>query len=799
MADNWWESDAEVGQQQPVAGPVTLGTPRPQKPTIRQVGNQLGIVGDDGSFTPTFTAPEKPDTKADDVKIQQKRASLQSLEQQINRVEELYRGGLKDEAFGIISSLGEFLPTETNRQFDAASAGLAEQGLSAFRVPGVGAQSDTELRQFVQANRPSASDYDATIEEKLRQLRVRVDATRQEMGLPPAQWLGQDKSRNLAEIEAPSASQLTPSTNGYQTVDDPRLAGVRGEYLRRLEAGQGPRELVAFLRSAGINDPKIFRSAIEQANFRRQNPNVPIANYNTDALDDMDVPLSGMEQIMNDAAQTPLGAYGMHAGQAASFNLLDEFAPNQERAQLALNDASYTNPISSTLGMISGGLMSALGGEAGLARFGMNPGVGRALLADVGYGAGAGAGAADDGNRLAGAATGGAAGLAGSLAGQGLTSAAGRVVGGVSDPSVRYVASNQTPLTLGQAVGNSGKLGAAVKGVEDRLSGLPVVGDMVNARRAEGVRSMNSKAFDKALRPIDESVGEKVGEEAVAEANDLVSAAFTRALSGKVAQVDRPFVGQATAAMNAVRKIPRVGEEVAQQIDSLGIFDPANMALSGENMQTLLGSLRQIRQAYRGDPLGHQINNAVKGIEKAVEGMFERQLPEVIPEYRKAKEAYRRLSTLADAVNRAKSSEGVFTPGQLGMADRANSKKFDGAMAAASGRSPFHDFQRAYQNVLPNRVPDSGTAGRLLVPGALLAGGGAGAAVGNTEGGAATGVGLATLLSLAYSRRGQGLLAGAAIKRGDKARKAGKAIQERKRLIGASSSIGAVQGTFPDQ
>lgn len=130
--------------------------------------------------------PDEPKTSANDVKLQQKRASLQSLETQINRVEELYRSGLKDEALGVISSLGEFLPTEENRQFDAASAGLAEQGMSAFRVPGVGAQSDTELRQFVEANRPYASNYDATIEEKLRQLRVRVDATRGEMGQQPS-------------------------------------------------------------------------------------------------------------------------------------------------------------------------------------------------------------------------------------------------------------------------------------------------------------------------------------------------------------------------------------------------------------------------------------------------------------------------------------------------------------------------------------------------------------------------------------------------------------------------------------
>lgn len=45
------------------SGPVTVGTPRPKKPEIRQVGNQLGVVDDSGHFTPTYTAPSDASTK----------------------------------------------------------------------------------------------------------------------------------------------------------------------------------------------------------------------------------------------------------------------------------------------------------------------------------------------------------------------------------------------------------------------------------------------------------------------------------------------------------------------------------------------------------------------------------------------------------------------------------------------------------------------------------------------------------------------------------------------------------------
>ena len=114
--------------------------------------------------------------------------NLDALVNQINRTQELFD---KSQAGGPgIGSLLEYLPLPANKQFDAAGAGLAEQGLAAFRVPGVGSQSDAELRQFVEANKPSSWSQDSQNTERLRQLRMRVETTRKALGLPPAQWGG---------------------------------------------------------------------------------------------------------------------------------------------------------------------------------------------------------------------------------------------------------------------------------------------------------------------------------------------------------------------------------------------------------------------------------------------------------------------------------------------------------------------------------------------------------------------------------------------------------------------------------
>lgn len=117
-----------------------------------------------------------------DPKMKSRLANLKALEAQIARVGQLYQQG--PGATSGLSGLLDYLPTNQNKQFDAAGAGLGEMGLAAFRVPGVGSQSDAELRAFIEANRPSASDRDPQIEEKLRNLQTRLGANYQSLGVP---------------------------------------------------------------------------------------------------------------------------------------------------------------------------------------------------------------------------------------------------------------------------------------------------------------------------------------------------------------------------------------------------------------------------------------------------------------------------------------------------------------------------------------------------------------------------------------------------------------------------------------
>lgn len=562
------------------------------------------------------------------------------------------------------------------------------------------------------------------------------------------------------------AQQL--SAGKAQRADNPVLAGVRAEYVKRLQEGATAADLIAWARSAGI-DPSANASIRAQADFRDKNPNVPIEQYDTSQLDDQFVPLSTADRALNAVAQSAPGAAAIAAGDAYSgFNLdsiVGATGGNAERARVGMQQVSEKHPVASTIGTIGGGVGAALGIEGGLAMGGLRAGLGRGLAADAIYGAGAGAGATDyaaDGSpatlqdRAIGAAKGAGAGVIGSYAGSKIGGGLSAMARGVSDPSVRAM-QEIGPVTLGQQVGRSGKIGAAIKGVEDRLAGLPVIGDAINARRTEGIEAMNSAAFDRALKPIGGSVGDKLGEEAMQLADQAVSDAYGKALKGKVVQADPEFAKDFTGAVISATKLPRVGEEVAAEIQDIvaPYMAPGSQQLTAEAMQQISRDLRAYKAAWANDTASRRVGKAIDAVEDSIFGMFRRQAPEVLPEYNKAKLAAQRLFTVERAVLAGKNTEGVFTPAQLGTADKQATIAYGGRRKTSTGKGEFHDFQRNAQNVLPNKIPDSGTAGRLLVP-ALAIGGGVGADQLGDTGGAGLTLGL--ILAGAYTKAGQRLL-----------------------------------------
>ncbi len=548
------------------------------------------------------------------------------------------------------------------------------------------------------------------------------------------------------------------SDDGTVRQDNPALQGVRDEYIRRLGDGQSAREIILWARSAGVH-PSAFRSIQQQVKFRDENPSVPLNQYDTTELDDEVVELSGFDRAVNSAAQSSLGSAVIGAANGLTAFTLDELVGatggNTERARLAIDKVSERNPVATTLGTIAGGVGAALTAEKALAARALAPGLARTVASDAAFGAAAGAGASTEGNRLQGALAGAGAGAAGSYVGARAGNALARAASPSSNQSVRAMNDLGVPLTTGQQFSQSGRVGQIIKGAEDRIMDVPIAGEIVKQRRFEGYEKFNSKAFDRALEPIGGGVGGKTGAKAVEDAQEQVSQAFNRALEGKGAMPDERFGRDLTKAVEGIGKIKRLGDEVKDQVGEVFAPYADEAMLSGQALQDISRNLRDIKHAYRNDPLARPIHRQIDSVERAVFDLFDRQASGTVKGYHEARGAYRRLAVLEDAVLRAKNNDGVFTSGQLGMADRTNSKRFDGRRGAAAGKGVFHDMHSAAQDVLPSQVPNSGTAGRLLLPlaGATIIG--ADGADGSVD---ATSLTIGAILAGAYSKGGQRIL-----------------------------------------
>jgi hypothetical protein len=122
----------------------------------------------------------------------QKEATMRAAQGQLDRLQYLYSKG-PGRTKGL-AGFRDFLPNPENAQFDTAGAGLGEVGLAAFRVPGQGSQSDTELRAFIDANRPNAKNFDTSITEKIGNLQNRLNENYRAYNLkrPPAKKYGDE-------------------------------------------------------------------------------------------------------------------------------------------------------------------------------------------------------------------------------------------------------------------------------------------------------------------------------------------------------------------------------------------------------------------------------------------------------------------------------------------------------------------------------------------------------------------------------------------------------------------------------
>lgn len=599
--------------------------------------------------------------------------------------------------------------------------------------------------------------------------------------------------RPIVGVNGPGQSSVPPGTppgggpvmglSRGENYTTPADLAVAAAVNKAFNAGGSVEDLVNAARSAGgqitPEDLANFNQAIEA---RKRGQGV---TFNPQATGRR----TPLQQAAGAAMTNPFGTAAADAVNMAGMGVLEGLLPDQYGA------IRNINPNASMAGQIAGAIAGTEGLAAG-ARAGLNavaPSLasrvlgggaaaqaGRSLLTDTAFGAGYGG--VTQGDPLTGAAL--AAG--GSVLGQSGGKALGKVMSGVDvAPAAQALRDAGVPLTTGQTVGG------IVKGVEDRLSGLPVVGDIVNARRLEGLRAFNEKAMGDAVAPINgQAAG--VGNDGIQALYDQVGNAYDNATAGVNVPLDQQLIGEINALRNAGGLPPDYAARLNQALSNR--LDPVLQTgqMSGDQFQQAMRGLKGYRaSADKAAPGFEQdYRDVLSKAMDALNGQMSRGGGDsVVSGLRSADNAYRNVKTLDKAVTAARNGTGsgeiqIFTPAQLNNAATQAAQKF-------AGPRPFGELIDNAQAVLPNRVPDSGTAGRLATYALPTVLGGTGAGVGTLAGdtgtGTLSGLALAAALMAGGSKAGQKALEKVLTSRPGVVKKAGSLVRKKSGLFGAAT------------
>lgn len=329
-----------------------------------------------------------------------------------------------------------------------------------------------------------------------------------------------------------------------------------------------------------------------------------------------------------------------------------------------------------------------------------------------------------------------AGGVAGDLAARGLS----RVVQPVQGRSVPNVA-----VTPGQAKGG------LVNKIEQQMESIPLVGWFLSGARERAVKEANVEAIKKALPSGASATDIKAGREGIERAGELIDHAYNMAYGQiKTVKADQQF-------SEILQTIPKsegidLTPTLTRRFHSI-VKDRVLSKLEGDASASAVrdahNSLGALSRKYRvsADPDQRALGQAFDDAKDALRAMVSRQSAGPFKESLDALDSkYSALLAVKKASGYQGSRDGIFSMEALKRASSKSTKE-------------FKQFANNASDVMGRTVPDSGTAGRTLLPLASYAAGG-GAAAGNEYLGGPEWLTAAALVPLLYSRPGVRFMTG---------------------------------------
>jgi hypothetical protein len=302
-------------------------------------------------------------------------------------------------------------------------------------------------------------------------------------------------------------------------------------------------------------------------------------------------------------------------------------------------------------------------------------------------------------------------GAAAGGAGGALLKGASKVIQPTVSPEVQTLIDAGVRPTPGQI------LGGGAQRLEEGLTSLPFVGDVVKRGQLKAVESFDRAAIDRVLKPIGERLDfkTKMGREAIDEMVTKTSAAYDDLLPKLTVQADQQFAGDMTKLFQNAQSMPRFDQFQKIVTDKVfAKFNPQTGMMTGETMKEAESELGRLARDYArsADPDQRLLGDALKQTQAHLREMVERSNPQQADRLAAINKAYAMQLRVENAAGRLGSKEGVFSPAALQGAVKQvgrNNRQF------ARGDALMQDLSEAGVKVLGQKVPDSGTPFRLAV------------------------------------------------------------------------------------
>ena len=303
-----------------------------------------------------------------------------------------------------------------------------------------------------------------------------------------------------------------------------------------------------------------------------------------------------------------------------------------------------------------------------------------------------------------------ALGGTGGAVGAGLSRLAAGAERSAAAPGADLLARERVQLTPGQYAGG------ALKNLEDKATSWPVVGGIINNARRRGVEDFNRAAIERATLPGMTVDG--VGNQAIADLRRGLGDAYDAALANSSADALEPqFVQRLASLRSMVSALPEREQRAFDSIleREIGGRMAPNGKINAENLQAVKSGLGEQAANFSGATDGYQrqLGQALKQAEAELRDLVMRSSPQNAKELQAIDAAYANFKRLQRAASGVGTEDGVFTPAQLHNAAKAMDRTKD-KRAFAEGDALMQDLTAAGKAVMPSKIPDSGTAGRLL-------------------------------------------------------------------------------------